>query len=209
MRILRLTDPIYDENCYIVIRGEDVTIIDPGFNTDKIQKLLKDEKLLISRIFLTHAHLDHTGDMDKLSISNNNCPIYINYHDYDMIYDPSLNCGMFLNISKQYKKDLNIIKINNDIENISDFTFYNTKGHTKGSSIIKINDVIFSGDTLFKGSIGRCDLPTGNNKEMNESLKFISKSFSKKTIIYPGHYTNTTLKDELTNNPYIKNRGFI
>ncbi len=206
MKILRLSNNYYEENCYIVVDKDDVTIIDPGFNYDKIVEYLTANNLSVTRILLTHGHIDHIGDIDKLNKKYPNCPIYLNDHDIPFLYDATLNVSKMNGKPKIYKEDLNIIPVFKEIV-IGDYKMYPTPGHTIGSMIIEKNDFLFTGDTLFKGTVGRTDLPTGNINDLNTSLLFISKSFSKEKKILPGHYDYSTIKEELKNNPYLRKKN--
>ena len=211
MRILRVSDAIYEENCYIVIKDNDATIIDPGFNYRKIVDFFDKNGITPSRIILTHGHIDHIFDIDKLSEKYKDIPIYIHEQDSDFLFDGYLNCSSHFGATKTYPMTLNVIQVKGKEANIDSFKAYLTPGHTRGSMVIKIDDKLFTGDTLFAGSIGRSDLPTASESKLKESLEFIKKSFSKSTTIYPGHYNMTTLKKEIDSNPYLikKHKGFF
>lgn len=206
MKIFRLTDKLFEENAYIIVREKDVTIIDPGFNYNKIVTFLDENNLSLNRIILTHGHIDHINDIDKLSSKYKDVPIYINEFDADFLLDSSLNCSRQFGNPKVFSENLNIIPVDGNAE-IDGFSIYHTPGHTRGSMIIKISDKLFTGDTLFKESVGRTDLPTGSMKVLEESLTFILKTFKKDTTVYPGHYDKTTIKDELLNNTYLKKKN--
>lgn len=124
-------------------------------------------------ILVTHYHFDHIGALDG--------------------------------IKKYY--NVNVIDNKNRINEIDDFKFdiIDNKGHKEDlvSYYFKENDMMFVGDFIFEGSIGRCDLEGGNINQMKESLKKL-KTFDKNTILYPGHGPITTLKEELLHNPYLK-----
>ncbi len=205
MKILRISDSLYGENCYLLIEKENVIIIDPGFSYDQVMPYLTSNKLNLKAIFLTHGHIDHIYDIDRYDKSFKGVPIYIHEKDSNMLYDENLNVFRGFGNPKKYSLNLNVIPVNDGYE-IDGFKFIHSPGHTKGSVIIKYQDNLFTGDTLFKGTVGRTDLPTGNIKDLYESLELIRSSFSKSTIIYPGHDNMTTLKDELKYNPYLEKR---
>ena len=205
MKILRLSNNVFEENCYLVVEKDEITIIDPGFNYVKIKEYITSNNLLLKRVFLTHGHIDHIADIDKISKDYPNVPIYINEQDIPFLYDSTLNVSKQSGMAKTYSDNMNIIPIFNETT-IDGYRIYLTPGHTKGCILIEKGDYLFTGDTLFKGTIGRTDLPTGDIKEMEYSLKLISTSFSKDKKILPGHYDYSTLKDELKNNPYLKKK---
>ena len=211
MRILRLTDSIFEENAYIVLRDDDVTIIDPGFGYKKLVEYFDKNDLTPSRIFLTHGHIDHIHDLDKLIKKYPNVPIYIHDLDSDFLFDESLNCSAHFGEAKVFPTSLDINIIKDKQVSIDGFTIYHTPGHTRGSVVIRIHDTLFTGDTLFKGSVGRIDLPTGNDAKLKESLEYIKKSFPKNIKIYPGHFDMTTLDAEIKQNPYLikKHKGLF
>ncbi len=205
MKIFLINDNLAKENCYIVLRDNEVTIIDPGFNYEKIEKIFTDSKYELKNIFLTHGHIDHTGCMDQLIKNHKDVKIYINELDVELLFNDTLNCSKIMGMSKVYPKNMNLYFIKNK-EEIDGFIFHHTPGHTKGSMVIELNDLLFTGDTLFKNSIGRTDLPSGSMVELKESLDYIRDNFSKKTIILPGHMGKSTLKEEIKNNPYLKKK---
>ena len=205
MKILVFKDNIYDENAYL-IKDLDVTLIDPGFNFDIINKYLKDNELSLNKILLTHGHIDHIGELDLFVKEYKDVKVYISEKDYPLLYDKELNASKLMNERKSLKHIDNNVTIVHDKENIDGFTFYLTPGHTKGSGVYSYKEYLFTGDTLFKGSIGRTDLEGGKESDLMHSLKMIKESFSKKTIILPGHYAKTTLLDEINSNPYLKEK---
>ncbi len=203
MKIYCLSNNIVDENAYIVIRNKDVSIIDPGFNYELISKFLNQNELMPSRILLTHGHFDHFRDLDKLYKAYGSIKTYIHEDDYKCLKDPDLNQSIGLGAKATLKDIRNVFKVKNK-DNVDGFIYHHTPGHTKGSSVIEIGNFIFTGDTLFKGTIGRCDLPGGSMNDMNNSLSYIVSSFSKRKVILPGHYSKSTIKDELSNNQFLK-----
>ena len=205
MKILKLSKNSYEENCYLIVEKGLVTIIDPGFNYEKITEYLTSNNLELDKILLTHGHIDHTGDMDKIVKAYPNTKIYISEFDVPLLFDASLNCSKQMGASKVYKENLNVVPVHN-LEEIDSYKFYLTPGHTKGSSIIEKGNFLFTGDTLFKGTVGRVDLPTGNSNDLDSSLDYIKKTFSKSFKILPGHYDYSTIKEELKNNPYLKRK---
>ena len=203
MKIVVFKDNIYEENAYL-IKDLDVTIIDPGFNFVVINNYLKENELPLNKILLTHGHIDHIGELDLFVNEYPDVKIYISEKDYPMLYDRSLNASKLMGERKNLKDIDNNVIIVHDKENIGGFNFYLTPGHTKGSGVYLYKEYLFTGDTLFRGTVGRTDLEGGKESDLIHSLKMIMESFSKKTIILPGHYSKTTLLDEIKNNQYLK-----
>lgn len=174
MEIKKVITGSLDENCYILIQNKECLIIDPGSDYPKIKEQIDDNKVL--GVLITHSHFDHIGALRN-----------------------------FLT-----KRSIKIFKKSNLEEKeytIGSFKFkcIYTPGHSKDSVTFYFEDeqMMFIGDFIFKDSIGRTDLPGGSPKDMEESIKKILK-YSDDIHLYPGHYEETTLKEEKINNPYLK-----
>jgi len=203
VRVICISANEFEENAYLVIRGDNVVIIDPGFNAEKIEYYLDNNGLKPHEILLTHGHIDHFGETDKLIDKYGPLNVYIGEMDVPLLTNKDLNCARTFKMNGILKNIKNVIPVENN-EEIDGFTFHATPGHTQGSMVISISELLFTGDTLFAGSVGRTDLPTGSLSAMNRSLRFIVTSFSKATTIFPGHYSKTTLKNEIEKNQFIK-----
>ena len=198
MKIERyILGPIYT-NTYLLTEGNDAILIDPASKPEKLFEILKDLNLLA--ILLTHGHFDHIKAVDGL-YEKYKCPIYLNKNDEMLARDK--NSGANFGLVSYISSPITAIEEGN--MNIGPFGFnvMHTPGHTEGSCIFVFEDEIFTGDTLFKGSVGRTDLLGGDARKLNQSLQ-IFKTFDKDYIIYPGHDEPTTLYEELANNYYLK-----
>ena len=135
-------------------------------------------------------------------------PVYIHELDKDFLFDASLSLYNMFRLPTPYKKgDLNIITVKDGDEfELIGFKFKvtHTPGHTRGSVCYSYGNKLLSGDTLFNMSAGRTDFPTGNPKDMRNSLNKIINNFSDNTDVYPGHEGKTTIKNERKNNMFIK-----
>ena len=169
MKIKKIITGSLQENCYILLIDNNCLVVDPGDDFDLIKKEIKDYNLL--GILITHHHFDHVGALDDL-LKYKKVPVY----DFNLT-----------------DTEYNIDKFN--------FKIIKTPGHTSDSvTFYFLNDnIMFVGDFVFKGTIGRTDLPTGNNIEMEESINKI-KQYNKNIIIYPGHGESTTIEDEIKYN---------
>lgn len=150
---------------------------------------------------LTHGHFDHIGAVDYL-YEHYHCPIYIHQDDLGLLQDVKANLSVF---EKPFIVKAPAI-VSKEKMKISDFeiVWLHLPGHCPGSSMIYLpkENIIFSGDVLFKGSIGRYDFPNSSKHDTNISLGKI-KEYDFNAIIYPGHGPSTTLKDEQLYNPYL------
>ncbi len=204
MKIICLTVGELQTNCYIIFEEntKNCIIIDPGAEGERIEKEIKRKGLNVLGIINTHAHPDHisaNGYLKKVF----SCPIYIHYLDAGMLKNSKNNIISFLYFGNfevppadEYIKEQKL-KIGN-----FEFDIIHTPGHTPGSICLVGNSFILTGDTLFCGSVGRCDLPGGDEKKLTESLKKLMKLPSD-YIIYPGHGPECTIAGELEHNPFV------
>ena len=186
-------------NTYIIINENNNSIvIDPTGNIDNILRVLGDSNVLA--ILLTHGHWDHIQQVDKLK-EMYKCPIFIHKDDHALASNN--NCLEKYGFESIVRSDV-IYYDNNTLEfDGMKFDTYHTPGHTIGSIIIRYENNLFTGDTIFKESIGRTDFPESDHKAMFESLKYI-KTFDPIYDLYPGHGDNSTLEYELKYNPYLR-----
>lgn len=204
MRLKIFNNNIFDENAYLVTFKDYSILIDPGFNFDDISLYIKEHNLNLTKILLTHGHIDHLGDLDKFVGEYKDLKVYIHEDDAEMLKDSKKNASYDFGIAKTY--DIKNLVLTHDKDEIDNITFIHTKGHSKGSQIIKIENCLFTGDTLFNGSIGRTDLYGGSSIDIYKSLDMLISKFSNSLIIYPGHYQKSTLKEEILNNPFLNRR---
>jgi glyoxylase-like metal-dependent hydrolase (beta-lactamase superfamily II) len=177
---------VYQTNCYIVNVEDKEIVIDPGIGAVSwVMANVKNPVALLN----THGHFDHTWS-DKELKESLNIPIYIHKDDAFMLKkDPFSQgtppCEADFEIDSEESFYIDGIKVK----------FWHFPGHTPGCSAIEIEDAFFSGDFIFKNSIGRVDFPYSNAKEMKMSIKkFLNIKYDKK--VYPGHGEPTTIKAE-------------
>ena len=201
MIIKRVVAGIYGANCYIIMdeNTKEAVVLDPGGDVDDIEKAIKSINADVKYILLTHGHVDHVGGVDELR-NIVNAKVGISEKDYVLmekgtyIYGDAFNKNVDL-----FLKENDIIKLNNfDVECIE------TPGHTKGGLVFKVNENVFTGDTLFTGSIGRTDLEGGNYEEIMNSLKNKLVSLNDDCIVFPGHGPRSTIRNEKMTNPFLK-----
>lgn len=192
MKIKLLINSYFHENTYIFELNNHIFVIDPGSDVDNIISILKDKKL--DYILLTHGHMDHIYSVKKLN-KKYHCPIYCSNKDLNYIKG---------NIILDYSFDKN--NYNFEFIDYKNFKFegikiIDTPGHSKGSVCIYLEkeNIIFSGDTLFKDSFGRFDFLEGDFCALKKSINYLF-SLNENIKIYPGHGKNTTIKDEKINN---------
>ena len=194
-------------NCYIVGCEEtrEVAVIDPGGNPRAILKSLEDDELKAVYIINTHGHIDHIGANRAIKDATG-AKILIHEADSKMLVNSVSNFS-FLMGSKvtsppadQFLKDGDIIKIGNTVE----LEVIHTPGHSPGGICLKTGDIMFVGDTLFYGSIGRTDFPGGSYKQLIENIRDRILCYDDKVVCYPGHGPETTVGFERKNNPFLR-----
>ena len=197
-------------NCYILAAGNANIIIDAGAEPEIIERYLKDEKINPDFLLNTHGHYDHIGAVGQI-VSNHKIPFYIHKSEEFLITDAGKNMSSIFEKKGLILKTYNLI----DDKNSGFFEQYglrifHTPGHTPGSIVIAYQDLLFTGDLLFKGSIGRTDLPGGDSDIIKKSLTLLksSKSLNSEFKVLPGHGEGSTLGYEFKNN-YFLNDDFL
>ena len=200
MIIDKIVEPYFGENMYILIDEETkkCAVVDPGGASDKILTYLKKNSLELEYILLTHGHGDHIGAVNYIK-SKTNATIVAHSDEKELLNDNrnSMHCGPQELNADVYVNDKDKLELGN-----LKLSFIHTPGHTKGSMCIRVNDDMFTGDTLFAGSIGRTDFYSGDYKQIEKSLKKLAK-FENKVKIHPGHGPSSTLGIEKMSNPYM------
>lgn len=182
-------------NCYLVY-GEDgaAALIDPGSAASLLLEELKRLGLRLEAILLTHGHFDHVGAVAELKEATG-CRVVIHRADGPCLTEPGRALGeVSLCQPDQLAEDGDTMQVG-DLT----FTWLHTPGHTPGSCVLLCGDVMFSGDTLFYGDCGRCDLPGGDYQQMLRSLKRLHDLGGNYTVC-PGHDARTTLDRERREN---------
>ena len=199
-KIIRIVNSFIGENTFLV-GEEECYIIDPGSDAKVIERKINENFKGVKAILLTHGHIDHVLSVDYLA-ETYKCPVYLHPADLPFINGEYQEKYRFLGIAITLKAStIDVFKIP-DVN----IVIYETPGHSKGSVCFYFRDekALFSGDTLFCGSIGRTDLVGGSYKEMMNSLKFIKNNFNDNVSVYPGHEQTTNIGQEKQYNPYLR-----
>lgn len=203
IKVIKINLDFLDTNCYAVYDGSTNFLIDPGSDSNKIIGTIRKEEKIPDFIINTHCHYDHIGAAQEVS-DYFKIPVYIHQKGEEILNNPDKNLSSFFNINKVLLKAYNTIsgKENKNFL-LKDIDIINMPGHTPGSIIIRYKNILFTGDLLFRDSVGRTDLPGGNPDEMRQSLEDI-KNLDESLTVLPGHGEETTLKRELKNNVFLK-----
>jgi glyoxylase-like metal-dependent hydrolase (beta-lactamase superfamily II) len=198
MRITRLIVGLISTNCYVVRAGGEVMVVDPGGDAERILGELDGAKPRY--VVSTHGHPDHLGAVNAV-IKATGAPFFIHEADADMLKGGSgaLN-GIFTPAptADRYLED-------GDEFGLGDvaFTVLYTPGHTPGGICLYTPGVVFTGDTLFAGSVGRTDLGGGDYKKLIESIKNKLLTLPLDTKVLPGHGPESTIALERATNPFL------
>ncbi|MFZ7132016.1 MAG: MBL fold metallo-hydrolase [Eubacteriales bacterium] len=203
MKIKKFNENAYGTNTYILCCEKSGlgAIIDPVGNKDNITSYIDTNSIAIKYILLTHGHFDHiqlVPDIKKITQGM----ICIHEKDFTMLQDESLNLSHLFGQPMMIEGDMALIDEQELPLGKHTIQVLYTPGHTKGSCCFIVKDFLFSGDTLFKGSVGRTDLPTGNHHTLMQSLKKIC-ILDPQLKVFPGHGEETVLEEEIMNNPFI------
>ena len=198
-KVIKIYPRSFASNSYILTAdGKTAVIIDPA--EEGILKLCKENGLIVKCALLTHGHFDHIGGCGEL----NKCgvPIYCGEKEKELIFSKEY-LSIFGGVSVPKFQIAGTFADGDEVELCGiKFKVLETPGHTAGSVTYLAGDCLFTGDTLFKGSVGRTDLPTGDFNKLLESVKKLS-SLAGDYKVYCGHEDDTTLENERENNPYL------
>lgn len=191
-------------NCYIVSDDNGrAAIIDPGGDAKRLMDDVKLNNLTVDLILLTHAHFDHIMAAEELRAATG-AQLCVGAGDAPMLFDAQYNLSAMVFPTQAVSLTADRLLTDGDVVTFGDatLTVMETAGHTRGSVCYIGDEVLFSGDTLFAGSIGRTDLPGGDMTVMRRSLMRLSQIEGNYTV-YPGHGEETSLAFQKAANPYL------
>jgi hydroxyacylglutathione hydrolase len=205
MKLNQLTVGQLGVNCYIVSCEDtnEALVIDPGDNVEIILEKIEQENLQVKYIVNTHGHADHIG-ANKILKNKTNAAIAIHSDDAPMLNNPKLNLSVYIGASI-ISDPADIILNAGDTITIGNvnLSVLHTPGHTKGGICLLTEGALFSGDTLFAESIGRCDFPDGSMNDLIHGIQSQLMKLPDDIKVYPGHGPVTTIGWERTHNPYL------
>ena len=195
LNIHTLTLGLYQTNCYIVQKegSKRCIVIDPGYEANTILNRTALLGLEIEAILLTHGHFDHVGAVRQIA-ADTDCKVYLQENE--------LSLPAAMTDGPLYHTDL---YPESGVVELAGMTVkvIKTPGHTPGSVCLLVENALFSGDTLFAGSMGRCDFPGSNIFDMRKSLKKL-RDLAGDYRVLPGHAEESTLEYERKTNPYLR-----
>ena len=180
-------------------------IVDPGGYSMALAETVKKEEIEIEYIILTHGHADHIGGVAEFQKEYPQAKVVAYVGERDMLQDPAMNSSYEIN-RKAITVEADIYVKDRDTLTIGDteLTFVHTPGHTLGGMCILTPGYAFSGDTIFRASIGRTDFYGGSFEQIAKSIKERLYILPDNTLVLPGHMGETTIGYEKENNPFVR-----
>jgi len=193
-------------NCYIVFskNSSNAIVIDPGDDFKIINEFLEKNNLTPQYIINTHGHFDHIMANNSLKQTYPNSLLLVHKDDAPMLNDASLNLSYFIGKKFVSVKPDKLLSDNDTISwDNKELLIIHTPGHTLGGICILVENILFSGDTLFYESIGRTDLDGGSSEKLLSSIKNKLLNLSAETLVFPGHGTQTSIGYEKKHNEFL------
>jgi glyoxylase-like metal-dependent hydrolase (beta-lactamase superfamily II) len=202
------TDPLFDQNCYILRRRdtERCLVIDPGLQADAALRFLEGEALACDRILLTHGHPDHLAGVPTMKAALG-CTAAIHPEDRWLLAEagafPGIPAGLPEVICEDDLSAGQVIAWQG-----LEVAVLHTPGHTPGSVCFLVGPDLLAGDTLFRRSVGRTDLPGGSWETLLFSIQDRLYALPPETVVHPGHGPATTIGEEMRGNPFALHSTF-
>jgi hydroxyacylglutathione hydrolase len=204
-------------NCYVLAprAGADAIVVDPGQRAmGQLRRILDENRLTPAAVLLTHGHIDHIWSAQKVA-DTYGCPAYIHPEDRFMLTDPIKGFGPRLGqiaFGALFREPRQVVELDRDGDKIdigdTVVTIDHTPGHTRGSVVFWVggdgSDMVFTGDTLFRQSVGRTDLPGGSGRDLLGSIMTKLMVLDDDTVVLPGHGAKSTIGFERRTNPFLE-----
>lgn len=187
-------------------QSREAVVIDPGDEIEKITAELDRHQLRVKAIVITHAHIDHVAGAHKLRVLTG-APVYMNERDMELLDALDMQ-AQWLGVDTPAKTEIDVAADAGTVLHLgpADFHVLFTPGHTQGSLSLWIphENKLVAGDTLFRESIGRTDLPGGDSRQILASIKTQLLNLPEDATVIPGHGPNTTIGREKERNPFLR-----
>ena len=194
---------MFDSNAYILCSNGEAVLIDAGVSANEIEDVLKSRGATLKYIIPTHGHIDHIIYIDDIK-KKTGAKVLMGRLESRCLSDCSFNLSELMGTYETFEQADGLLD-EGDIVEFGDekIEIINTPGHSAGGICLKIGDVLFSGDTIFRGSVGRTDFKDSSTSDLVRNIKEKILVLDDNTTIYPGHGEATTVAYEKFNNPFI------
>ncbi len=204
-----VSDP-FEENSYIVWREGQASalVVDPGLDPDAILSFLREQELAPTALLCTHGHADHIGGNAALKAAYPDVPLLIGRGDAPMLTDADLNLSGPFGLPLTSPPADRLVDEGERIE-FADFVLdvRDLPGHSPGHVVFLLHDgekvIVFAGDTLMRGTVGRGDFPGGDFRQLLHGIQRVLFALPLDTVVYPGHGPVTTVGHEKATNPFV------
>jgi len=199
----------FAENCYLLTgrSGRKCALVDPGFDSDVLLDLLAERELELEWIINTHGHVDHVAG-NRFFKERTAARLIIHRADAEFLQQARSHAQMFgLQVQDSPPPDQFFEEGTPFVFDGQEFEVIHTPGHSPGSVCLRWDNHVLVGDTLFRGSVGRSDLPGGSHQVLVESIRRKLFALPGETICYPGHGPETSLAEERCSNPFVSDRA--
>jgi len=202
-KVIRIVVGEMATNCYLLHSAQEIAIVDPGFEPERIYNQLKELNGKTKYIINTHGHIDHISANARLK-ELTRAEILVHHRDAELLTQPAKNLALFLGGVVDLVKPDRLLH-NGDIIEVGEerLEVVHTPGHTPGSICLLAKEFAFTGDTIFIDSIGRTDFPLGSERDILGSLRHLKEILPDTIMIYPGHGEPGSFSDAKELNPFL------
>lgn len=193
-----------ETNGYLVIDNNEAVIIDPSLGSTALITKLKESGAELQAILLTHSHFDHYLGIYEIFEEFGNVPLWLHDDERFIIADPEKSGANWINWGEGFEGET--VHYTEGTNQVGSFTFEAVfcPGHTPGGVSLRFGNDCFTGDTLFKHSVGRSDFGYSSTEDLMNSISEKLFSLPEETVIWPGHGGNSTIGNEIKHNPYVR-----
>jgi glyoxylase-like metal-dependent hydrolase (beta-lactamase superfamily II) len=206
LRVERVVVGALEVNCYIVLdeKSKEGIVIDPGAEGRRIVRIIEGESIILKYIINTHGHVDHIGANRDLKNAFPDALLAIGEFDLPLLRN-AMNSYIAMMVGAKESPEPDLLLKEGDIIEFGECTLkvIHTPGHTPGSICLLTEGIVFTGDTLFAGSIGRVDLPMSQPEKLIPSIKEKLMILPDDTVVLPGHGPKSTIGYERRYNPFV------